>query len=68
MSEIRPIRIKILQSMGGPIYAVRCRACNYTCAYMASLDYAFERAENHIRRHREEIEKEMALEMEEQTC
>lgn len=60
---IRPIRIRIRQTMGGPIFSVKCRACDRTVGDMANLDFAFERAEIHIGRHHEQIVQETAEEM-----
>jgi exosome complex RNA-binding protein Rrp4 len=68
ITQVKPIRIRIMLTMNGPIFAVRCRACNMTVAYMADLVYAFESADRHIDRHRRQIEEEMALESQQQTC
>ena len=57
-----------MQTMNGPVFSVRCRVCNYTVAYMSSLDYGFERAYCHLNRHKEEMEAKLGLVSSEQTC
>lgn len=64
----RPIRIRILMTMKGPVYAVRCRACNHIFAYWSTLDLAFASADRHINQHVEQIRGETWIEFVEQTC
>lgn len=63
ITQVKPIRIRIMQTMNGPVFSVRCRACNMTVAYMASLAYAFQSADRHIQRHKEQIVRETAEQM-----
>jgi hypothetical protein len=51
---VRPIRIRILQTMNGIIFSVRCRACGMTFSYSAELADAFTAVDAHINRHRQE--------------
>lgn len=68
LNVVRPLRIRIMMTMKGPVFAVRCRACNNTFAYMADLDYAFESAYRHLDRHREQIEAETEVVYRDKCC
>lgn len=57
LPKCKPIKIKILATMNGIVFAIKCRACPYgNFAYVADLELAFESADRHIARHKYQME------------